>query len=140
MISKTHDVPEFLEKSKEELARHGKLGCEVLDIEGCYPNMPKDAIRPGLRDAANEMRRLGRTGVWVPKVATSKPCAWSPKGRHAKVWLSFEDMNEVLEFSLDHAYIKMPDGRLLWQKLGIPMGDPISPGMTIGGCAWKKNG
>ena len=47
-------------------------------------------------------------------------------------------MNEIMEFSLDHAYVKMPDGRLLWQKLGIPMGDPISPGMTIGACAWME--
>ena len=123
VIQKTHEVPEFLEKSTIELAQHGKLACDVYEVEGCYPDMPKDAIRLGLRDAANEMRRLGRMGVWVPKVGTRKPCSWKPTGRHAKVWLSFEAMNEIMEFSLDHAYVKMPDGKLLWQK-GYPNGGP----------------
>ena len=31
-------------------------------------------------------------------------------------------MMDVLEFALDNAFIKMPDGRILWQKEGIPMG------------------
>ena len=43
-----------------------------------------------------------------------------------------------MEFSLDHAYVQMADGRLLHQKEGIPMGDAISPGMTIGTCAWME--
>jgi len=33
----------------------------------------------------------------------------------------------------------MPDGSLLRQIKGIPMGDPMSPGMTIGACAWMEN-
>ena len=33
----------------------------------------------------------------------------------------------------------MPDGRLWHQRKGIPMGDPISPGMTIGACAWMEH-
>ena len=71
MIQKTYEVPEFLKESSIELAPRGKIDCEILDIEGCYPNMPKDAIRLGLKDAANEMRRQGRMGVWVPKASTS---------------------------------------------------------------------
>ena len=98
MINKTQDVPNFLEECKQDLAPYGSLACEILDIEGCYPNMPKDAIRVGLRDAANEMRALGRLGVWVPKAATSKPCSWKPVGKHAKVWLPFEAMHERVVF------------------------------------------
>ena len=33
----------------------------------------------------------------------------------------------------------MPNGALLRQVHGIPMGDPISPGMTIGTLAWMEN-
>ena len=39
-----------------------------------------------------------------------------------------------MHFSLDNAIVKM-GGVLLRQENGIPMGDPISPGMTIGTCA-----
>jgi hypothetical protein len=44
-----------------------------------------------------------------------------------------------MEFALDHAIIKMPDGTLLRQTQGIPMGDPLSPGMTIATCAWMEH-
>lgn len=31
------------------------------------------------------------------------------------------------------------DGQQLWRQVnGIPMGDPISPGMTIGACGWME--
>lgn len=32
----------------------------------------------------------------------------------------------------------MPDGTLLRQTKGIPMGNPLSPAMTIGACAWME--
>ena len=42
----------------------------------------------------------------------------------------------MINFVLEHTYLRMPDGRIMKQKLGIPMGDPLSPGLTIGTCAW----
>ena len=50
----------------------------------------------------------------------------------------FEVMLDVMEFSLDFALIRMPNGQILRQTGGIPMGDPLSPGMTIGSCAWME--
>ena len=45
---------------------------------------------------------------------------------------------EVAEFSLDHAIVKL--GATLYKQIsGIPMGDPLSPGMTIGTCCWMEN-
>ena len=32
----------------------------------------------------------------------------------------------------------MPNGKLKRQIEGIPMGDPLSPGMAIGTCAWME--
>ena len=43
-----------------------------------------------------------------------------------------------MEFALDNAIIEMPNGTLLRQVHGIPMGDPISPGMYIGTLAWME--
>ena len=48
-------------------------------------------------------------------------------------------MLEVIEFSLDNTYIKDRHGGLRRQVKGIPMGDPNSPGMCIGACAWMEN-
>ena len=45
---------------------------------------------------------------------------------------------DVITFVLDNTFIKDLDGMLWQQKLGIPMGDPHSPGMTIGACAWME--
>ena len=49
-------------------------------------------------------------------------------------------MLDVMDFSLDNAFVKMPDGQLLRQRNGIPMGDPLSPGMTIITGAWMEDG
>jgi hypothetical protein len=49
-------------------------------------------------------------------------------------------MLDVMEFSLDFALVRMPNGQILRQTGGIPMGDALSPGMTIGACAWMEQG
>ena len=141
VTNKVQDVPTFLREVEAEFRGKGELKHVIRDIEGCFPNMPKDAIRLGLRDWAKRIQReWGHQGVWVPKYSKAQPCTWKAGGRkHARVWLNFDVLLEIMEFSLDNACVKMQDGRILKQLLGIPMGDPISPGMTVGGCAWMEN-
>jgi len=88
----------------------------------------------------------GFKGVWVPAIR-NKRCEWTdtlttPRGvirKRKGTWMPWDVLMSVLEFSLDNAYVHMPDGRILRQTQGIPMGDPLSPGMTIGTCAWMEN-
>ena len=47
-------------------------------------------------------------------------------------------MLDMLDFSLDQAIFRLPNGKLIRQMLGIPMGDALSPGMTIGTCGWME--
>ena len=47
-------------------------------------------------------------------------------------------MLDVLDFSLDQAVFKRKDGKIIRQKKGIPMGDALSPAMTIGTCGWME--
>ena len=58
--------------------------------------------------------------------------------------IPFQVMLDVMDFSLDYTMVRMPDGQILRQTAGIPMGDALSPGMTIGACGhahgWRKNG
>ena len=95
-------------------------------------------IRRAMRAVAEQQQRtFGRTGVWVP-CNRRKPPAWkAPRNAHGGKWLPFEVMVSVMEFSLDNAITRLGD-KLLWQAQGIPMGDPISPGMTIITCAWME--
>ena len=44
-----------------------------------------------------------------------------------------------MEFALENTLIKDFEGQLWKQIKGIPMGDPHSPGMTIGACSWMEH-
>ncbi len=96
--------------------------------------MPKEAIRFALRQSISTLRANGHTGVAVPRA--SRPCMWKP--RKGTKWIPFDTMYQVLEFSLDNAYVQLPTG-IYKQMQGIPMGDPESPGMTIGTCGWMES-
>ena len=92
-----------------------------------------------MKELVARAQEEGRTGVWVPH-ASSKKCQWvRPEKRGYGTWMPWETMLDVLEFALENTYVKMPDGRILKQVSGIPMGDSMSPGMTIGTCAWMES-
>ena len=105
--------------------------------------MPKPSIRFALRHILEELETLhGYTGVMVPRRGT-RPCVWMHEKtkedtRYAQ--LSFQVMLDIMNFSPDFAFIEMPNGHILRQTKGIPMGDPLSPGMTVGTCtcAWME--
>jgi hypothetical protein len=132
-------LPEFFGKVQEKLENQGPIKCVVKDIEGCFPNMPKDAIRFGLRDLISKIKKeTGHTGVVVSN-KDSHPCMWKTKRKIGIKHIPFEVMMDVMEFALDNTLIKDLDGNLWRQEVGIPMGDPHSPGMTIGACAWMEH-
>ena len=89
----------------------------------------------------NQERESGQRGVSVPRFSDAKKCEWRkrPESDRRYVWLPFSVMLDVMEFALEHAIVQMPDGSLRRQRLGIPMGDPLSPGMTVITCAWMEH-
>ena len=135
----SRDIPTFLDATYRDLRTLGEVCVDTFDIEGCFPNMPKTAIEVAMLEIAETERRQGHEGVWVPR-AHSKQCQWRPpaRGGHNGTWLPWDVLLTILRFTLHNAYVRMPDGRILWQEQGIPMGDPLSPGMTIGTCAWME--
>ena len=103
--------------------------------------MPKDIITQAAKDICRELQdKHGHEGVWIPKRGKRKPCEWNVTKRAEQMytWIPFIDLLEIMQFSLDHAVIKMPDGKLKRQTQGIPMGDNISPGETVIACAWME--
>ena len=101
--------------------------------------MNKETIRFALRKVLKDLRQAFDVhGVYVPRFSDAQPCRWSTRRRGVQ-FIPFQVMIDVAEFSLDYAMVRMPDGRILRQTQGIPMGDPISPGMPIAACAWMEN-
>ena len=157
IINHGGQVPKFLGKAQEELSKYGDIRARVWDIDSCYPNMPRDIIRFSLRDILAEIKKQGQyIGVRIPRHTKTKPCTWiqmpplrtTRKGTHNAEYedvlrskyvdMHFDVLFDIMEFALDHAVIRMPDNTLLRQSQGIPMGDPLSPAMTIGACAWME--
>ena len=129
-------VPAFLRQVEQQLSPKGALQVGIKDIEGCFPNMNKDAIRLGLAHVTTAIRRqTGHEAVFLPPRGNA-PCQWRPRARYIK--LPFTVLHEVMNFALENTLIMGLDGQLMKQMKGIPMGDPHSPGMTIGACAWME--
>ena len=140
VINSTRDVPAMFDRVNRENKKGSEILVKVRDIEGCYPNMPKDVMLQAARDITRQMQDLhAREGVWVPRKG-KRSCAWGvpPYLRSRYIWIPFVDLTRIMEFSLNHALIKMPNGTIKRQVLGIPMGDAISPGATICSCAWME--
>ena len=100
--------------------------------------MPKAGIKAAACEIAAELKRKGFKGVWVPRAKTKKPDWCPPNKTEFGTWMPLPELVDILEFVLDHSYVMMPNGTILRQKDGIPMGDPLSPGMTILTCAWME--
>ena len=56
IIDSTRDVPSFLEEVRAAF-QGGEYEARVLDIEGCYPSMPKDKIRHAMLQLVQDARR-----------------------------------------------------------------------------------
>ena len=99
--------------------------------------MPKDSIEAASMEEIAQLMREGKKGVWIPQ-ARSKPCAWKQPKKQLGTWIPLAELRDILIFALHNAFIRMPDGTIRKQTLGIPMGDPLSPGMTILTASWME--
>ena len=137
VLKKADDVPAFLEEVQHDLGNRGKIKSTIQDIEGCFPNMSKNIIQIGLLSIINKIKaEHSYTGVFVPKRGKA-PVTWNTK-RKDYIKLSFDILYDVMLFALHNTLIKDQNNKLWKQVEGIPMGDPHSPGMTIGACAWME--
>ena len=139
VINHSGQVTAFLQEAEAKLRERGQIKCIVDDIEGCFPNMDKDFIRLGLRSELHKLEEAhGYDAITVPRRKTIA-CTFKPTNRKGDVRIPFEDLVDIMEFALDHTILRDFEGQLWRQAKGIPMGDPHSPGMTIGTCAWMEH-
>ena len=69
VLDSTLQVPSFLQRAEHKLKQfQGKLSIDLQDIEGCYPNMPKEIITQAARDTCRKLQdKYSYEGIWVPK-------------------------------------------------------------------------
>ena len=99
----------------------GGFCLQAFDIEGCYPNMPKEAILLAATELVAQLRRQGQKGVWIPRASTKKPGWCPPNKTQAGTWMPLQELVDILDFTLHNSFIRMPDGTILKQAEGIPM-------------------
>jgi predicted GIY-YIG superfamily endonuclease len=132
-------VIQFLKDAERKLQHLGQLRCDIKDIDGCFPNMPKEVIRLALRSELKKITEAtGHDSVTVPLRKTQQ-CTLKPSEAKGMKVIPFEDLLDIMDFALDNTIVKDFDGQLWRQVQGIPMGDPHSPGMTIISCAWMEH-
>ena len=91
-------VPAFLRQVEQQLSPKGELQVGITDIEGCFPNMNKDAIRLGLAHTTTAIRRqTGHEAVFLPPRGNA-PCQWKRRARYVR--LPFTVLHEVMNFAL----------------------------------------
>ena len=92
-----------------------------------------------MREIIEEARRHGKSGVSVPTRSKTRKCTWKRANGGPWKFIDFENNKlSALDFSLDQAIFRLKNGKLIRQLLGIPMGDALSPAMTIGTCGWME--
>jgi hypothetical protein len=116
----------FLGNAQCELRNKGEIQICNFDIVGCFPNMPKKIIRIAMRSVREKFRQFD--GVYVPRFSDSQGCAWHTNKKSMQM-IPFKVMLDVMDFCLEYTFIKMHDGKIKRQTEGIPMGDPLSPGI-----------
>ena len=83
-IQTSQEVPRAIQDMHKELCERLNPGDQVeatvKDIRGCYPNMPKTAIKMALKQIVEDLRKEKYNGVFVPRRGRQQPCQWKVKG------------------------------------------------------------
>jgi hypothetical protein len=107
------------------------------DIKQMYTELKHDSIMSAIVWLTSEFyRTTRRSEVTVPMHArhgAHKGMAYGPNF----VTFTLKDIENIVEFDISNAYFKT-GSQMLQQKIGIPMGSPISPMLAIVFCAFYE--
>ena len=129
------------------------ISIKIWDIDGFFPSMPKEDILTHmstvLHETTNEHSNMNteyhrQTKVKYISVPRSKcePTHFSHY-QTADQWnFTHEDLMNIVKFCIDNC-LTMVDGCVYHQNHGVPMGDPLSPPISIATAAvyeklWAK--
>lgn len=145
IVNTTQEVPQRLREMLAKVAPTApgeKVKHVVVDIEGCYPHMPKECIRTAMAEvlemvlAEKKQRGCHSKTISVPH-SKRQGCEWGMSRQARRSNISTKMMLECVDFVLENTFLKLGD-KILKQVRGIPMGDPLSPAIAVATCAWME--
>lgn len=117
--------------------------CLNGDLANMFTSLDHTSIREAVRWLLNSVgTSTRRRSVSVPtsKVAGGDVHLTSGQSGDAdtkRITITFEDILEIVDFDLNNTYFRVGD-RVLQQKVGIPMGSPLSPALAQIVCAYYE--
>jgi len=157
ILPSTKDLKSKLRQFEEHFKNDPNRDLETFswDISGCYTNMDKTDIMDAMRKIQKIVKENptithedGITAGMASPAITAKtskeainlpkrgkgPVFWGYGNPETRTTITFKQLMDILEFSLNNAFFTHGD-KIIQQKHGIPMGDPMSPAICIGTCA-----
>jgi hypothetical protein len=108
------------------------------DIKQMYTELDHNTIMEALKWLTETYKKKSRrTQVAVPK-NTNKGTHRGTSYERSFVNFNIDDIVDIVKFDLENAIFTVGD-TILKQKIGIPMGSPISPILAILVCAYSEN-
>lgn len=139
VLHTTQAAPIAMDQLCANMRHMGKVEYKIMDIEGCFTNMPKETIKQAMRWVMDSVltHREGSKCITVPR-GRRKGCRWGSSTKAGEINVQPDMLMEWILFDLDNAYITMEDGKIAKQTMGIPMGSPLSPAMAIAATAYME--
>ena len=134
-LEKCTDLKERLERFQSiATAKYGDDARFVYmmgDIKNMYTELRHDVILKALNWAITTFKsqhrrrsilsgpRFGRKGIYIGRTTLSD-----------EIQISLEEIKKVVKFDLDHPIFELGKDTILKQKIGIPMGSPLSAALA----------
>ena len=140
VLHTTQEAPQAMDVMCEKLKKKGSVQYKIMDIEGCFTNMPKATIVKAMRWLMKSVmdERKGSRCIVVPN-AKKQPCQWGARTKQGDINIQPDMLMEWVLFDLENAYVTIMNGGIAKQTMGIPMGSPLSPAMAIATTAFMEH-
>ena len=139
VLHTTRAAPKEMDRMYSELRPKGEVKYKIMDIEGCFTNMPKPTIMKAMTWLMQKIfdEREGSKCIAVPR-GRKQPCKWGAGTKKGDINIQPDMLMEWVKFDLENAYIQIMGGNIAKQTMGIPMGSPLSPAMAIATTAYME--
>jgi hypothetical protein len=127
-------------RSSSNLLKPRACLCLNGDLANMFTSLDHASIRKAVRWLLDSVRETSRRReVSVPMSKTGGPIHLGRSGDAdtKRITLTFDEILEIVDFDLNNTYFRVGD-TVLQQKVGIPMGSPLSPAIAQIVCAYYE--
>ena len=136
ILLQANNFPQVLKTMVHNLKHRTHAQLKIWDIEGMYPNTPKENIIENCRlfmdmvmGELDSKSRLRLKFVCVPHIK-SEPVQILPHTLPDHSCFTIDDLMQIVNYSIDNCIVSATN-QLYQQVVGVPMGDPLSPPIAI---------